>query len=106
MLFRSLRATAGMIFAIPALQVKDAEELKKMTAGRRLAVTAVEGGRPYYEEDLSKGIALVIGNEGRGVSREIMEMADVRVTIPMKGGVESLNAAAAAAVLMYEAVRR
>ena len=101
-----LRATAGTIFAIPFVQVKNAEELKEMTAGRRLAVTAVEGGRPYYEEDLKEGVALVIGNEGRGVSPEIMEMADVRVTIPMKGDVESLNAAAAAAILMYEAVRR
>ena len=101
-----LRATAGMIFAIPFVQVKDEEELKAMTAGRRLAVTAVEGGRPYYEEDLKSGIALVIGNEGRGVSPGIMEMADVRLTIPMKDGIESLNAAAAAAILMYEAVRR
>lgn len=101
-----LRATAGTVFAIPAVHVKDEKELSEMTAGRRLAVTAVEGGRPYYEEDLRKGTALVIGNEGRGVSPEIAEMADVRVTIPMKGDVESLNAAAAAAILMYEAVRQ
>jgi TrmH family RNA methyltransferase len=65
----------------------------------------VDGGRPYYREDLRHGIALVIGNEGRGVSDEIAAMADVRVTIPMKGSTESLNAAAAAAILMYEAVR-
>ena len=48
---------------------------------------------------------LVIGNEGAGVSRSIMDKADVRVTLPMKGSIESLNAAVAAAVLMYEAVR-
>ncbi len=101
-----LRATAGTVFAIPFMAVKDHEELRELTAGRRLVVTAVDGGRPYYEEDLREGIALVIGNEGRGVSPEIMDMADVRVTLPMKGGVESLNAAAAASILMYEAVRR
>ena len=101
-----LRATAGAVFAIPVIHVKDEDELRKMTAGRRLAVTAVRGGRPYYEEDLKEGTAIVIGNEGRGVSRKIMEMADVRVSLPMKGGVESLNAAAAGAILMYEALRR
>lgn len=100
-----LRATAGTIFAIPFIAVKNPEELRELTAGRRLAVTSVEGGRPYYEENLREGIALVIGNEGRGVSPAIMDMADVRVTLPMKGGVESLNAAAAAAILMYESVR-
>ena len=100
-----LRSTAGMVFAIPFIAVKDHEELRKLTAGRRLVVTSVEGGRPYYEENLREGIALVIGNESRGVAPEIMEMADVRVTLPMKGGVESLNAAVAAAILMYESVR-
>ena len=94
-----------MVFAIPFIAVKDHEELRKLAAGRRLVVTSVEGGRPYYEENLREGIALVIGNESRGVSPEIMEMADVRVTLPMKGGVESLNAAMAAAILMYESVR-
>ena len=60
---------------------------------------------PYYEEDLSRGIALIIGNEGSGVSAPVVEMADVKVTLPMKGRIESLNAAVAAAILMYEAVR-
>jgi len=100
-----LRSTAGMVFAIPFIAVKDHEELRELAAGRRLVVTSVEGGRPYYEENLREGIALVIGNERWGVSPEIMEMADVRVTLPMKGGVESLNAAMAAAILMYESVR-
>lgn len=101
-----LRATAGMIFEIPVIYA-DIEALKKMTAGtgRKLAVTAVDGGIPYYEEDLSKGIALVIGNEGNGVSDELMQLADIRVTLPMMGRIESLNAAVAAAILMYEAVR-
>lgn len=102
-----LRATAGMIFDIPIVYVADAAELKAMMsqAGKRFVVTTVDGGRPYYEEDLKTGIALVIGNEGNGVSDEVLELADVRVTIPMKGEIESLNAAISAAILMYEAVR-
>lgn len=103
-----LRSTAGMIFDIPFAMVDDARELReKMTTwGKRCVVTTVDGGRPYYEEDLKHGIALVIGNEGNGVSDEVLALADVRVTIPMKGEIESLNAAISAAILMYEAVRQ
>ena len=103
-----LRATAGLISAVPVVYVPDAGELKRMTEklGKRLAVTVPEGGRPYYEEELSEGIALVIGNEGRGICDEIIAMADISVTLPMESGVESLNAAVAAGILMYEAMRR
>ena len=102
-----LRATAGMVFEIPVIYVTGEDRLKEILrrSGRRIAVTAVDGGVPYYEEDLSKGIALIIGNEGSGVSGAMIEMADVKVTLPMRGRIESLNAAVAAAILMYEAVR-
>ena len=103
-----LRATAGMIFDIPFVYIGSASELADLMrkAGKRIVVTDPAGGRPYYEENLREGIALVIGNEGNGISSEIMALADVRVTLPMKGSTESLNAAAAAAILMYEAVRQ
>lgn len=102
-----LRATAGMIFEIPVIYVSGEDNLRDLLkrSGRRVAVTAVDGGVPYYKEDLSKGIALIIGNEARGVSDAMIEMADVKVTLPMRGRIESLNAAVAAAILMYEAVR-
>ena len=102
-----LRATAGMVFGMPIAYADSAPVLVETVrkTGRRIAVTDPAGGRPYYEEDLSKGIALVIGNEGNGISDELMSLADVRVTLPMKGGTESLNAAVSAAILMYEAVR-
>lgn len=102
-----LRSTAGMIFDIPIVSVDTAAELReKMTAlDKRCVVTTVDGGKPYYEENLKHGIALVIGNEGNGVSDEVLALADVRVTIPMKGEIESLNAAISAAILMYEAIR-
>lgn len=103
-----LRATAGMIFDIPIICVSDAAELRNMMTdlGKKFVVTTVDGGKPYYEENLKQGIALVIGNEGNGVSDEVLELADVRVTIPMKGEIESLNAAISAAILMYEAIRK
>ncbi len=103
-----LRATAGMVFEIPVIYVSDAAELSDMIrrSGKKAVVTVPDGGRPYYEEDLSKNTALIIGNEGRGVSDEVMDLARTRVTLPMKGNIESLNAAIAAAILMYEAVRK
>ena len=54
--------------------------------------------------DLTKDIALVIGNEGQGVSPAFMDLADIKVRIPMEGRIESLNAAVAAGVLMYQSV--
>jgi TrmH family RNA methyltransferase len=102
-----LRATAGMVFEIPFIQAQDEDDLLDILrrSGRRTVVTVPSGGRVYYEEDLSGGIALIIGNEGNGASDRLISDADVRVTLPMRGNIESLNAAVAAAILMYEAVR-
>ena len=102
-----LRATAGMVFEIPIISVKSEDELFDVSrkSGRKTAVTVPEGGTEYYLEDLSRDTALVIGNEGRGASKSIIDRADVKVTIPMKGNIESLNAATAASILMYETIR-
>ena len=51
-------------------------------------------------------MALIIGNEGNGISKELIERADIKIKIPMTGTIESLNAAVAAAVLMYETMRQ
>lgn len=74
--------------------------------GKRLAVTCFDTDNYYFDVDLSRDTALVIGNEGNGVSPELIEMADIKVKIPMKGRLESLNASVAAGILMYEAARR
>ena len=102
-----LRATAGMIFDIPVVYADDNEELFKLLKkkGKRIVVTSVDGGEPYYKQELKRSVALVIGNEGNGVSDEIVKVADLLVTIPMQGGIESLNAAVSAAILMYESIR-
>ena len=74
--------------------------------GKKLVVTAFDTDKYYFDADLSKGTALVIGNEGNGVSAELMDMADIKVKIPMDGNLESLNASVAAGILMYETKRR
>lgn len=68
--------------------------------------TAAEGSVPMYQADLTGPTAIVIGNEGDGISRLVRDLCDVMVHIPMSGRISSLNASAAASILMYEAVRQ
>ena len=68
--------------------------------------TAAEGSIPMYKADLSGPAAIVIGNEGDGMSPLVRKNCDVMVHIPMKGRISSLNASAAASILLYEAVRQ
>ena len=64
------------------------------------------GDRTLYEADLKGAAAVVIGSEGEGISRLILDKCDFIVKIPMKGNVNSLNASVAAALFIYEAVRQ
>ena len=68
--------------------------------------TAAEGSIPMYKADLTGAVAIVIGNEGEGMSQLVRKNCDVMVHIPMKGKISSLNASAAASILLYEAVRQ
>ena len=68
--------------------------------------TAAEGSIPMYKADLTGPTAIVIGNEGDGMSPLVRKNCDVMVHIPMKGRITSLNASAAASILLYEAVRQ
>jgi TrmH family RNA methyltransferase len=75
------------------------------TRGDVVAAVATEG-ESLYSASLTGRLALVIGNEGAGVSPPLLAQATKRVMIPMPGGMESLNAAAAAAVCLFECVRQ
>ena len=68
--------------------------------------TAAEGSIPMYKADLTIPAAIVIGNEGEGLSQLVRKNCDVMVSIPMKGKISSLNASAAASILLYETVRQ
>jgi 23S rRNA (guanosine2251-2'-O)-methyltransferase len=80
------------------------EELKEK--GVWIFGTAAEGSIPMYQANLTVPAAIVIGNEGDGMSRLVQKNCDVTVHIPMKGRISSLNASAAASILLYEAVRQ
>ena len=102
-----VRAATGSLFRMPVVFMDDAESLKSftLTAGKKIVATAMNGEKAYYEEDLSKDICLVIGNEGNGISDEILDLAEIKIRIPMEGTIESLNASVAAGILMYERIR-
>lgn len=100
---KALRAGSGALLRFPVMsnmELEDAVDVLRKS-GRRIVGTDPGGGRYFFEEDLSDGCALAIGNEGSGISAELMEHIDINVTIPMERGMESLNAAVAAGILMY-----
>ena len=102
------RSTMGSIFRVPFLYTDNLPEAiaKVKQAGVAVCAAHLQGRHTYDGEDYTKGTAFLIGNESRGLSDGISELADVRVRIPMAGKVESLNAAVAASILMYEAGRQ
>ncbi len=99
-----IRSTMGAIYRIPVIYTEhlsaSLNELK--AAGVRLGAAHLKGKRSYWSEVFPKKTAILIGNEGSGLSDEVTRLADFLVKIPMQGEVESLNAAIAAGLLMYE----
>ena len=83
--------------------IRTAEAAGRLQAlHRKIAVTSLEEAQDYRDADLGENVALVIGNEGRGVRQEFLDIADIKIRIPMAGSIESLNAAVAAGILMYQ----
>jgi TrmH family RNA methyltransferase len=103
-----VRAAAGSLFRMPLLFLTSGEAAIKLLSDRgiRLAVALPDGDKPLFQQSFAEGVALVIGNEGGGVSQAFRDAATLRVSIPMHPGVESLNVAVAAGILLYEAARQ
>lgn len=101
-----IRSTMGSIFRVPFTVVDDLPKaIDKMKKDGVMTYAAHLQGENYNKGVFEKDIALLIGNEARGLSKEVADKADKLIKIPMEGKVESLNAAVAAAILMYEAGR-
>ena len=102
------KAAAGAVEYMKVARVTNINnamaQLKEM--GVWIFGTAAEGSVPMYQADLTGPTAIVIGSEGDGMSQLVRKNCDVTVHIPMKGNITSLNASAAATVLLYEAVRQ
>lgn len=102
-----LRATMGSIFRMNLRTTDDLPgELTKLREKGYSILSSQLDGTPFYErEKVAERFALIIGNEGNGVSEQVQQTATHRVRLPMRGGAESLNAAIAAAIMMYELMR-
>lgn len=101
------KAAAGALATMPVVRVtnltRTIDELKE----RGLWIAACDmDGEPYYGADLGGPIGIVVGNEGSGISRLVREHCDFVISIPLRGKINSLNASNAAAVILYEIVRR
>ncbi|MBQ6495783.1 MAG: RNA methyltransferase [Firmicutes bacterium] len=103
---KAARAAAGSLLRMPVLTCDGAQRAAELLheLGKKITVTCLGDAANCFETDLTKDVALVVGNEGQGVSQDFMDLADIRVTIPMNGQIESLNAAVAAGILMYQSV--
>ncbi|WP_313134151.1 TrmH family RNA methyltransferase [Anaerocolumna sp.] len=103
-----IRSTMGAIYRMPFVYVEDLKEAIIKVKKHNISIYAAHLSAHYYydEVDYNGKSAILIGNEANGLSDEITEMATKYIKIPMEGNVESLNAAIAAAVLMYEIYRQ
>lgn len=102
------RTSAGAVNHVPIMQVESLAETTDVLQSAGIAIVACseKTNRPLSDCDFRMPAAIVLGNEGVGVSEEVLKKADSRVRIPLSGKVESLNAAVAAAIVMYEVSRQ
>ena len=104
---KAVRASAGSVFRLPIARVKLGEVLPRMRArGLRLVATSSHKGTPVYEAKLIGPLAIFIGSEGAGLSRDLIAGMDETLAIPHSEHVESLNAGVAASIVLYEVARQ
>ena len=103
-----IRSTMGSVYRMPFVYVEDVASLSEAFRSRSIRTYAahLQGKNTYDKEDYTQGSAFFIGNEGKGLTEEAAQTADTWIRIPMGGQVESLNAAMAAGILIYEAARQ
>ncbi len=105
---KSVRASMGSILRLPVVPVGHVPAFIKICRqqGFQTAATTLTGERTHFDIDLTKPTVLVLGQEGSGLTQDILSEVDLHVRIPMAKTIESLNVAVAASVLLYEAMRQ
>jgi RNA methyltransferase, TrmH family len=102
-----LRASAGSLFRLPVVKAKAASAIAAMKErGLRILATSSHKSIPVQEADLTGPLAIIVGNEGAGVARDLLKEADQVIRVPHSLKVESLNAGIAASVVLYECARQ
>lgn len=104
----AVKASAGALMHIPVCRVTNIastiDDMKKRSIW--VAGAEMKGSQPYYKSNLKGPLAVVIGSEGKGIRRLVLEKCDFTVSIPMMGAMSSLNASNAAAVILFEVLRQ
>ncbi|MAF26830.1 MAG: RNA methyltransferase [Gemmatimonadota bacterium] len=102
-----VRASLGCLFTVAVAAFEDGALFPWLKErGVRMVAVTPDGDTPLPDADLTGAVAVVVGNEQSGISREVREAADVRVAIPMGGAADSLNVSVCAGIVLYEATRQ
>ena len=104
----AIRSSAGALTAIPVCRVGSIRNTVKLlqTEGFQIVAATEKSRKLLYDADFRKPTALVMGAEDTGISKEVLKLCDEQLAIPLIGHIESLNVSAAAAVMLFEAVRQ
>ena len=104
----SMKSSAGALSLIPVSRVGSIRNTLKMlrAEGFQIVAATEKSNTLLFEADLDQPTAIVMGSEDTGISKEVLKLCDVQLAIPIVGGIESLNVSAAAAVMLFEAVRQ
>lgn len=104
---KTIRSTMGSIFYVPIIQDENLNVIRELKEkGFSIVATSLEGKNDFFDEDLTGKVVITVGNEGNGVSKEVYDISDKMVKIPMPGGAESLNVGVATSIILYERVRQ
>jgi RNA methyltransferase, TrmH family len=102
-----VRASIGSLFTQPVIEADSLEVISLLKESQiKIVATTPNCNRLYYEEDLKGPLALIVGTEQYGLTKEWLENSDIKVKIPMKGVADSLNVGAATTIVLYEALRQ
>ncbi|WP_160723542.1 TrmH family RNA methyltransferase [Isachenkonia alkalipeptolytica] len=101
---KALRSSMGAIFHVPIVEVEGMEWLSLLKINKiQVIATDLSATKTYGELDYRGGINLIIGNEGHGISKNLLDQADEKIIIPIYGNIDSLNASVASGILLYKA---
>ncbi len=105
---KTIRSTMGSIFNIPIVDIGDLDSFIAylIENDTKIVSTILETNQYHYEVEYGEKIAVIIGNEGNGISKELIDKSNIKVKIPMLGKAESLNASTASSIIIYEIVRQ
>lgn len=101
---KALRSSMGAVFLIPIIEVEGMDWIERLRKRQiRFIATDLSAKKSYSEVEYKGGVNIIIGNEGHGISRELLDQADEKTVIPIYGNIESLNASIASGILLYKA---